>query len=260
MYSVRELIKVQSIQEAKDINQKRFNTVIGGGLWLRLGKRKIGTAIDLSQLNLNHIEEREADFLLGSMVSLRQLEMSESLNAYFNHAFKSAFKGIIGVQFRNSATLGGSVYARFGFSDVVALLLGLKARVILDGEIKLPLEAYVQQSKDNHIITHIIIPKENQEVYYYSFRKESVDFPVVNGAVVKYDKECHITLGARPQVAKLVKVENSRIDLNQLDTLSEDVIEEFSFDTNLRGSKEYRRHLGKVLIQRGLSALYAKGE
>lgn len=260
MYSVRELIKVQSIQEAKDINQKRFNTVIGGGLWLRLGKRKIGTAIDLTQLNLNHIKEREGDFILGSMVSLRQLEVNERLNEYFNNAFKTAFSGIVGVQFRNSATLGGSVYARFGFSDVVTLLLSLKARVILDDEIELPLEDYVLQIKDNHIITHIIIPKENQEVYYYTFRKESVDFPVLNGAVVKYQDGCHITLGARPQVAKLVKVDASLINLTKLEELSEEIIEQFSFDSNLRGSKEYRRYIGKILIQRGLSSLYAKGE
>ena len=38
---------------------------------------------------------------------------------------------IVGVQFRNLATVGGSVFGRFGFSDVLTLLLALEARVVL---------------------------------------------------------------------------------------------------------------------------------
>ena len=38
---------------------------------------------------------------------------------------REAVRHIVGVQFRNCATVGGSVYGRFGFSDVLTLLLAL---------------------------------------------------------------------------------------------------------------------------------------
>ena len=38
---------------------------------------------------------------------------------------------IVGVPFRNCATVGGSVFSRFGFSDLTCALLALDASVVL---------------------------------------------------------------------------------------------------------------------------------
>ncbi len=60
------------------------------------------------------------------MVTLRQLE-HPGLAAYTCGAVKAALRHIVGVQFRNGATLGGSMYSRFGFSDVLTLFLAMDA-------------------------------------------------------------------------------------------------------------------------------------
>lgn len=44
---------------------------------------------------------------------------------------KESLRHIVGVQFRNLATVGGSLWGRFGFSDVLTLLLALDAQVEL---------------------------------------------------------------------------------------------------------------------------------
>ena len=62
MLNIREYVKVQSLEEAYELNQKRTNKVIGGMLWMKMGSRNIQKAIDLSGLGLDKIEETEEEF------------------------------------------------------------------------------------------------------------------------------------------------------------------------------------------------------
>ena len=60
MFTLMELVQPASIDEAYEILMKRKNNqIIGGSAFLRMGKKRIGTGIDLSNLNLNTIEERD---------------------------------------------------------------------------------------------------------------------------------------------------------------------------------------------------------
>ena len=89
------------------------------------------TIVDLSGLGLDAIEEKEGEFSIGCMCSLRQLETHEGLNRYFDGIFRECTRNIVGVQMRNCATVGGSIFARFGFSDILTCLLALDAYVEL---------------------------------------------------------------------------------------------------------------------------------
>ena len=71
----------KSLEEAYELNQKKGNCILGGMLWTKMQNRMIQTAIDLCDLGLNKIEETEEEFLIGAMVSLRQLETDTGLNA-----------------------------------------------------------------------------------------------------------------------------------------------------------------------------------
>ena len=115
------------------MNQKRANAVLGGGCWLRLGRRRLDTVIDLSGLGLEEIREETGAVVIGAMATLRQLEQDERLQAAFGRYFQDCTAHIVGVQFRNCATVGGSVRARFGFSDLVTALLPLGGTVVLYG-------------------------------------------------------------------------------------------------------------------------------
>ena len=47
MYTIQGYEKVKSLEEAYELNQKKSSSIIGGGMWLRLGNRAIGKAIEM---------------------------------------------------------------------------------------------------------------------------------------------------------------------------------------------------------------------
>ena len=115
MFTAERYVRPATLQEALELNRKRSSTILGGGCWLRLGRKRIGTLIDLSGLGLDQIEEQGGWVRIGAMVSLRQLETSALLKERFGSLFADMTGHIVGVQFRECATFGGSVWGRFGF-------------------------------------------------------------------------------------------------------------------------------------------------
>ena len=81
MITIQNYVRAQSLEEAWQLNQKKTNRILGGMLWLRLGSGNVNTAIDLCDLGLNTIEETDEAFSIGAMVTFRDLECHESLNA-----------------------------------------------------------------------------------------------------------------------------------------------------------------------------------
>ena len=145
MMTIREYKRAESLEEAWQLNQKRNNRVIGGMIWLKMENINVGTAIDLSGLGLDKIEETAEGFSIGAMVPLRQIELHEGLNAYTEGAVRESVRHIVGVQLRSLATVGGSIYSRFGFSDVLTMFLALNASVELYKGGIVPLSEYAQR-------------------------------------------------------------------------------------------------------------------
>ena len=131
MFRAEDYVKVDSLSEAYELCQKRSSLVVGGMVWLKMTsvtKRTIG---DLSGLGLDKIEETKEEFRIGAMCTLRQLETDQGLDQYFGGVFKECTRHIVGVQMRNLATVGGSIYSRFGFSDILTCLMALDTYVEL---------------------------------------------------------------------------------------------------------------------------------
>ena len=125
MIQIQTYVQAQTLEEAWQLNQKRSARILGGMLWLKMESLPVSTAIDLCRLGLDAIEETEEQFTLGAMVTLRQIEQHAGLNAYTQGAAARAVQDIVGVQFRNMATLGGSLWSRFGFSDLLTWMLSM---------------------------------------------------------------------------------------------------------------------------------------
>jgi two-component system sensor histidine kinase YesM len=152
MLRIREYRKVKSLEEAYELNQKKTNRIIGGGLWMKIGDRNLMTAIDLSGLGLDQISETEDEFVIGCMATLRDLEVHPGLNAYTDGAVKQSVCHIVGVQFRNCATVGGSIYGRFGFSDVLTLFAALDCYVELYKGGNVPIQEFIHMNYDNEVL------------------------------------------------------------------------------------------------------------
>ena len=106
MLKIKSYVKVKSLAEAYELNQKKTARIIGGMVWMKMGNRAVSTAIDLSGLGLDTIMENDEEFVIGCMTSLRDLETNEALDTYTHGAMKESLCHIVGVQFRNCATVG----------------------------------------------------------------------------------------------------------------------------------------------------------
>ena len=131
MFRAEDYVKVRDLEEAYELCQKRSSLVVGGMVWMKMTSLTKRVIVDLSGLGLDQIEENQEEFRIGCMCSLRQMEIHSGLNDYFNGIFKECTRHIVGVQMRNCATVGGSIYGRFGFSDILTCMLALDSYVEL---------------------------------------------------------------------------------------------------------------------------------
>ena len=251
MITIQKYVRAQTLEEAWQLNQNKRNRILGGMLWLRLGKGSVNTAIDLCDLGLNAIEETEEAFSIGAMATLRDIELHEGLNAYSRNAVRNAVKDIVGVQFRNMATVGGSIWGRFGFSDVLTVFLALDSYVELYKGGIVPLVEFSKMKKDNDILVRLIVKKTPCKVVYSAMRNQRTDFPVLACAVSQMNGEYRASIGARPGRAMLVRRDNA-------EGFAALVAENTPTEGNLRGSAAYRTHLTRVLVERSMNELEGK--
>ena len=243
MMTIREYARPATLEEAWQLNQKKPNRVLGGMLWLKMEKINVGTAIDLSALGLDTIEETDTEIIIGAMATLRDLETNAALNAYTAGAVREAVRHIVGVQFRNCATVGGSIYGRFGFSDVLTVLHALNASVELYKGGIVPLAQFAEMPFDRDILVRVHIPKENAAFFYQSVRPTKTDFPALTCAAAR------LAGGARPGRAVVLTPQCA------LGELPEIVSAQVTTGSNLRGSAAYRKHLVRVLVRRAVDEL-----
>ena len=259
MITIQKYIRAQSLEEAWQLNQNKRNRILGGMLWLRLGKGSVNTAIDLCDLGLDTIEENEEQFSIGAMATLRDIELHEGLNAYTGGAVAAAVKDIVGVQFRNMATVGGSIWGRFGFSDVLTVFQALDTYVELYKGGVIPLEQFAKMKKDRDILVRLIVKKTPCRVAYAAMRNQRTDFPVIACAVSHMNGEYRASIGARPTRAVVIRDEkgllSGGITADSAAAFAAYARESVPTGRNLRGSAEYRAHLVRVLTERSLREL-----
>ena len=258
MIKIKDYVRVGSLEEAYELNQKRSACILGGMLWTKMGQRQVQTAIDLSGLGLDQIEESEEEFSIGCMVTLRQLEEHEGLNAYTDGAARESVRSIVGVQFRNLATVGGSIFGRFGFSDVLTLFLALDTEVELVHAGRMPLAEFACSKRDRDVLVRLIVKKH----------EGVTDFPVLTCAVRVEDGKGCAVLGARPAKAARVelpaelveKLAAGKASAEELKAAASEISDQFTYGSNMRGSAEYRQHLGRVRLRRCMAEIQKKEE
>ena len=259
MYRVEEYCMPTSLEEACRLlsSDPRNHVALGGCCWLRLGSRRIRKAVDLSRLGLDFIREETGWLVLGSGVSLRRLETHPAVAGRFDGLLGRAVSSIVGVQFRNLATVGGSVCGRFGFSDVITALLALDARVVFYRAGEMSLEAFLASDGcPGDVLTEVRIPDEGRRAAYESVRRSSTDFPVLAVAVSRLGEDWRVSVGARPFVAQRSREAEACLrEGGGAEAAGKAAAAGLRFGSNLRGSGEYRRRMAEVLVRRAARRL-----
>ena len=255
MLKIKNYVKAESLEQAYELNQKRTACVLGGMVWLKMGNRNIMTAIDLSGLGLDTITETEEAFVIGCMTPLHALETHKELNAYTNSAIRESVRHIVGVQFRNCATVGGSIFGRFGFSDVLTCFLALDTWVELYKGGCISLAEFARQKPDRDILVRLIVKKHEDKSVYLSHRNSKTDFPVLTCGISLRDGQVYTAVGARPSRAVCLCVSEADWKKKGSEALAGELAAQFPTEGNMRAGKEFRSHLAEVLIGRGLKQI-----
>lgn len=259
MITFREYIAPDSVEEAyQALISKKTSKIIGGGCFLRMGKKKIGLAIDLSKAGLNYIEDTGQEIEIGAMTSLRDFETSELLKENFGDLIGDSVKHIIGVQLRNIATIGATIYSKYGFSDPLTSLLALNADIYLHNGGRMSLEEYVKdETKRRDVLEKIIITKNMDLGRFETMRNSNVDYAILSVAFAEIGGKYRIAVGARPRRAALAYKAMEYLQENGLTEETAKIAgqmaaEELHFGSNDRGSAEYRQELCKVLVKKAI--------
>lgn len=228
-------------------------------LWMKMGNHSLGTVIDLCDLGLDQIEETDEEFRIGAMVTLRQLETHAGLAAYSCGAVAAAFRDIVGVQFRNGATVGGSLWRRMGFSDVLTVFLSMDSYVELHEGGIVPLEKFANMRYDRDILVRLIIKKRPGAFAYQVVRKQRTDLPSLNCAASCVDGEYRVCVGARPSRAVMLRddegILTGGITEQSAAAFADWASGVITVSGNMWGSAQYRRALVPTLVRRALLSL-----
>ena len=246
--------KAPSVEEAYQMLQANpKNAIIAGGLWIKKTGLSYDTLIDLSECGLDKITEDKENIYVGAMVTLREFETNPAINKLFSGATAFAVREIMGPAFRNMATIGGSIFGRFPFSDVIAGLLPLDVKVRLYPEQEMTLEELVNfKGKLNGIIKEIVIKKEEGKGYFKKVKTTALDFPMLNISIVKRNGKNYIAVGSRPATAALAYKAMEEADKGDFVKAGEVAANELMYLDSSNISKEYRQDLVKVYVRRGL--------
>ena len=262
MLKFKEYIRPESLDEAYRLNQKRSSRILGGMMWLKMSRSTVGSVIDLGGLGLDYVNESESEFSIGAMTSLRTMETHVGLNEYTNGAVKDCLSPIVGVQFSYTASVGGTVFGRFGFSDLITLLLALDAKVELHAAGIIPIADFVTMKRDRDILVRVIIEKKPVRAVYLSQRNTKTDFPVLTCAAASDGQRLTAEIGARPGIAKPIILDMTAIRAAYADGTLRELCEKaaagIGYSSNMRAGADYRKHIAAVLMRRACEKIIAK--
>lgn len=250
MYTVRSYVRPESLEQAiTELKSGKHNRMIGGGVFLKMQHRAISKLISLDGLGLDRITQTDESVIIGGAVSLRDIETNPIILDHFP-ALSYAVSQIVGVQLRNLAQVGASVFSRYGFSDIIPCLLAADASVKLAEAGEMKISEFLDRERVWDILYEISLPKE-VTLAYDNLRQTNGDFSSLNLAIGKTEDDWRIVYGARPMGAFLAKAASQAAkDGQSLEEVTRLVQEEVPFGTNLRASADYRRHLAGVLLER----------
>jgi len=254
---ILEFVSPEDLNEAYEILCSQPKAmIIGGGVYSRLQKRSIPLAIEISHLGLDYIKEVGDSIVIGSMATLRDIEVNPVLVENNSGVLSKAVSQIAGVPIRNIATIGGSICGKYPFSDLLTPLLVMGAQLKFFEKGIVEIEDYLNNDNfKRDILIEIIIPNKNLKCDFRFFKQTYGDFSLCNVAVSK-DAEYKIAIGARPGRAKFafasMAISNDSEQQTSIDTIVESAIYELEFEDDYRASGDYRRVLAGTLLKEAL--------
>lgn len=261
-------------------NKNKNTYVIAGGTDLIIHFNKKGIfgyeIIDITKLKeLKEINETENEIIIGSAVTMTEIENSPLINKYVPALIDSAYN-LGSQQIRNRATIGGNVANSSQSGDTIPVLFAYDANVeIINSsgtrridKIENVVEGLEKNSlNDDEVITNIIIKKTNSKSAFSKvgsrktvtisklnccIKIDTSDDMVINNSVVYLG-----AVGPKPIRAKFI--EEKLLNKNVNDIASADVHDAIYLQIEEaipnRSSKHYKKSAAEGLVDDILNKL-----
>lgn len=255
----KQYYRASSLSDAYEILSKTPNsTIVAGGAWLKLSNKMIDVACGLDDCGLDTITVTEDAIEIGSMTTLHAIEKNPACMALCDGVFTQAISKVMGIPFRNLATIGGSIMGRFPFSDILTPLLVLPVELQFFPYQVMSLESFlVSKLTKTLILEKIIIKRVDGRGFFHKVSQTKTDFSKINVAISQYDEVIHIAVGARPAMAAIPY--QALAFINQHPKTEENIekaatiaVNELVFGSNHLAQANYRQDISKVYLIRGL--------
>ncbi len=240
----------QTLREATALLDEDGARPFSGGtalmLMMKAGVLRPTRLVGLRRLGLDRIEAGPAGELrIGAMVSLRQLERSETLRRGWP-AIARTLRNLSNVRVRNVACLGGHLAHGDPHTDLPPLLAAIGAQVQIagpSGERTIPVESlyagYLETTlAKNELIVRVDVPAMGKKhaAYLKCTTRTVDDWPAVGVAVcLDGERQTIFVSAAVDRPTRLA---------------SADAVEGLAIESDLHGSAAYKKQLMRVYIQR----------
>lgn len=289
MYDIKKIYEPKDIDEAvKMLHDDEEAIVINGGSDVLIKNREgkltnipYVSIYNLDELKKIYIDENES-IIIGSGASFTQIELDPIINKHIDFlAFAVGQVG--GPQIRNIGTMGGNICNAVPSADSCTSACALNAILHLksvDGERTVPIsEFYTGPGKTvrkrDEILTHFEIKKEDYEGYTGNYIKygmrESMEIATLSCTVMtKLSKDkttlddIRVSYGvAAPTPIRSINLESElkgkKVDENLIKLADELYIKDVKPRDSWRASKNFRIHILRELVRRGMNSSIVKG-
>jgi carbon-monoxide dehydrogenase medium subunit len=269
-----DYVRAKNLDEIFGVFPHYKNPVIlAGGTdlveFLKTGVVQPDVVIDIKGLDLlKDIRLGNNILWIGAGVTFNELIESEIINEHFP-VIAEMSKTVASVGIRNRATLVGNICSAVPCMDSGPLLSVYKANVITAGQIgerKIPIEQWFIAPRKtalfkNEIVKGISIQlpdKKHAGCFVKLGRYNGEDLAQVNLAILAFeDYSFRISFGAvAPIPVRAMRVERllnrQKLLPDLLEKAKQILEEEIAPITDVRATKEYRMHMAKVMLDRGL--------
>ncbi|WP_315078485.1 xanthine dehydrogenase FAD-binding subunit XdhB [uncultured Clostridium sp.] len=280
MFDINEILEPETLEEALELLDKNKELkIIAGGtdVLIKLHHNKMKDAELLSLRKIKGLDEinmlDDKSIEVGAMASFSKIFRDDIVQKNIKILAEGAVS-MGGPQVRNMATIGGNVCNGAVSADSAPALFSVNAKLRLrskDNERIVPIQEFYLgpgkvDIKNNEILTHLIIKKEDYENltgHYIKFsNRKAMDIAMVSVAVVSSIEsgrfnDLRIALGvSAPTPIRCNEAEDYAKGIEtteeNIEKIAELAVKSSKSRNSWRASKDFREHLIKELTKRGI--------
>lgn len=220
--------------------------------------------VDIGRLDdLKYVRDAGDHLAIGALTRHRDIETSDLVRSQAG-LLADATNSVGDNQVRHRGTIGGAIAHGDAASDIPATLLALRATVVAkgpNGEREIAIDdfftGFLETALDEtELLTEIRVPKVPEATWsFQKFNRRAQDWAIVGASILLDGDRAGVGLVNMDSVPiRAAAVEAAVAAGADAATAAEAAAEGADAPADLNASSEYREHLARVLVRRGLEA------